>query len=149
MVCAMRTPPPRPRWSWLTLATGTLRVAIGYLRWAAAAFVAVFVERADVSLTQGAKPGEECMIIIRNWIVLLNSEWMNNNNRDWTASCDFTPVLNHPRVLVPVTFLFGQDDVPRGDVGEQADRGLFPASFPLFVQGMVVVVHLLGQRESR
>lgn len=55
---------------------------------------------------------------------------------------------SHWGQLLPVALLWGQDEVSGGKIGEDPDGGAFPARPPLFVQRMVVVVHLQGNNTS-
>lgn len=44
--------------------------------------------------------------------------------------------------LLPVALLFGQDKVSGRNVGEDPDWRALPARLPMFIQRMVVIVHL-------
>lgn len=52
----------------------------------------------------------------------------------------------HDLAFSPVPLLLGKDDVPGGQVGEEADGRLFSARFPMLVKGVIVIVHLVASR---
>lgn len=43
---------------------------------------------------------------------------------------------------LPVAFVLGQDDIFRWYVGEESDRRQFTAHLSMFIQRMIVIVHL-------
>lgn len=45
--------------------------------------------------------------------------------------------------MIPVALVFRQDDVSGGNISEEPDWGLLPARLPVFIQRMVVIVHLV------
>lgn len=47
-------------------------------------------------------------------------------------------------VLIPVALLFGQDDISGRNIGEESDGRLLSACLAVFIQGMVVIIHLVG-----
>lgn len=52
-------------------------------------------------------------------------------------------------VWIPVALLFGQDDVSGRNIGEESDGRLFSACLAVFIQGMVVIIHLVGNEVIR
>lgn len=44
-----------------------------------------------------------------------------------------------------VALLFGQDNFSGWNISEESDRRLLPASLPVFIQRMVVIIHLVVQ----
>lgn len=55
------------------------------------------------------------------------------------------PHVSGAHAAEPVSLLLGQDDVSGRQVGEQPDGGYLPARLPVFVEGVVVIVHLVVQ----
>lgn len=52
-------------------------------------------------------------------------------------------------LLIPVALVFGQDDIFGRDVGEEPDRRQLTARLPLFIQRMIVIVHLVNNNKIR
>lgn len=54
------------------------------------------------------------------------------------------PPPNPLVVLIPVALLFGQDDISGWNIGEESDGRLLSACLAVFIQRMVVIIHLVG-----
>lgn len=48
---------------------------------------------------------------------------------------------------LPVALVFGQDDIFGRDVGEESDRRQFTAGLLVFIQRVIVIVHLVNDDE--
>lgn len=52
-------------------------------------------------------------------------------------------------MLIPVALVFGQDDIFGRDIGEDSDRRQLTARLPVFIQRVIVIVHLVNSDNIR
>lgn len=111
----------------------SVKIQWSNLGWADVAFSTVLVEGPDISLTRRAKSKGRMQRLMIYW-----------------QSCNALQRIFRwfTYVVVPVALLFGQDNIPGREVSEQSDWRLLPARLSVFIQRMVVIIHLIRNKRK-
>lgn len=51
---------------------------------------------------------------------------------------------NSANKAIPIALVFGQDDIFGRNIGEESDRRQLTARLPVFIQRVIVIVHLVN-----